>query len=224
MHQSRPKPPQAYGMFSNTALLVTAIDDLQHDIKTGPITRFQMKMDNIKHLIFIQRKLSQNPFVEAGYAAQDKLIRVLIDCLNPEKAEIATPALLPKGKTVVEANAETRRMALVILSEIDNMRDDSGCATMSCMGNLNNALGNIILNPRLDQPTLEAYHQRLIGWPNFIQAHGRSYGAILETLFNLSNKRCDEMTMGWVRRSALPELERVMTLGSGGSKPASTPA
>jgi len=224
MLQLRKKAPQSYGPFSNAAWLVTATSELEAAVDARRVYELDTKLGQIGDLVRARRTLKDNPFVEAGYYQQERLIRALIACLDPTKVSIQR-IVSPSGLTSSQADAKSRQAALKLLMDIDAINEDAASSTMPCVDDVSRAMQAIILSPHIDQATLEGYHERLVAWPSFIAKHGNEYRATLERLYVISNvdRACDEMTMGWIRGTALKQLDRVQGLSSRGTKPTSTP-
>ncbi len=194
MNQRQQKPPQAYGMFSNAALLAAAVSTLEQSVVSGSIADLGPQLQHINGLVTLPRKLGELPFVQIGFSAQSRLIGALTACLDPDKVKLE-PSHATRG------NAKDRQSALKILMEIDAINDDANMSTMSSVGHVGRAIPTILLSPHMNNATLEAYHERLTGWPRFIKEFGDAYETALDDLYNISIRRGhgDEMTMNWVK-------------------------
>lgn len=210
------KQPQYYAMLSNAGMLAAATEVLEQDVAAGKVADADIKLSHIDNLIRLPRAIADMPFIKMGLYHQPRLINALIKCLDPSiRFEVRNPS---------HDKLSLHFTALKALTEIDNLRDDTGYSSYPCTGSVAAVLSKFLCSPAMGQKLLEGYHTILTRWPNFMRDHADAYREALHDLSIISMTRDDIMTYNWIRHVAVHEINRVSPekpnlLRSGGAKP-----
>lgn len=193
MHR-KSRPADIYAMLSPpnpTSTLRGAARELSKAVDDGYLNEPKATLSQILELISTRASIDQLPYVKISLSDQLSLVNALTDCLDPEKVKFKS----------CNDDAHIRLLALNALIEIHDISDDANTYAADSLGAVGRAIPNIIAGDVLNDQLIKAYHDRLIGWPPFMDQYGGDYEKAFEELYPKLFKRghCDEMAMGVVR-------------------------